>query len=71
MLQAPADLTARQIAAVRRDLERVVDGLPGDVFMTLDALRLLADQGNQLAADVFDHESRRLGLTRPLVSYRR
>ena len=71
MLQAPRDLTPSQIAAVRRDLDRVVRGLPADVFMALDAMRLLAEQGNAVAADIFDYESRRLGLTRPLTSYRK
>lgn len=71
MLQLPAGVPPRELAAVRRDMDRVVKGLPGDVFMALDALRLLADQGSAIAADLFDSECRRLGLTRPLFSYRR
>jgi hypothetical protein len=71
MLQLPAGVPPRELASVRRDMDRVVKGLPGDVFMALDALRLLADQGNAIAADLFDVESRRLGLTRPLTSYRK
>jgi hypothetical protein len=70
MLQLPADASAREVARVRADLDRVVMGLPGDVFMALDALRLLADQGNEIAKDLFDFESRRLGLTRPMFSFR-
>lgn len=71
MLQLPKDASPREIARVRRDLDRAVDGLPGDVFMALDALRLLADQGSPLAKLLFDRESERLGLTRPMFSYRR
>lgn len=69
MLQAPPNLTPRQLANVRRDLDRRVRGLPGDVFMALDALRLLADQGNTIAADLFDMECRRLGLTSASFSH--
>lgn len=69
MLQAPSGLTPDQIARVRRDLDSVVKGIPQDVFMVLDSLRLLADQGNLLARDLFDHESARLGLTRPFSTF--
>lgn len=68
MLQAPAGIPPSRLAAVRRDLDRRVMGLPGDVFMALDALRLLADQGSAIAADLFDSECKRLGLTRPHFS---
>lgn len=71
MLQAPANLTHRQIAAIARDLDSRIDGLPPGAFMALDALRLLADDGNLVARDLFDSESQRLGLTRPFSSYRR
>lgn len=70
MLQAPRNLTPRQIANVARDLDRRVRGLPPGAFMALDALRLLADGGNELAADLLDHESHRLGLTHPFQSIR-
>lgn len=70
MLQAPRDLTPRQVKAVADDLDRRISGLPPGAFMALDALRLLADAGNAVAADLFDHQSRALGLTRPLTSYR-
>lgn len=68
MLQAPQGMTPDQIIRTRRDLDRVVDGLPGDVFMALDALRLLADQGSEIAKLLFDSESERLGLTRPFFT---
>lgn len=71
MVQAPRGLSASQIANVRRDMDRVVNGLPGDVFMALDMLRLLADQGNVLAADLFDQEVEKLGLTKKFTSFRR
>lgn len=71
MLQAPRGLTAQQINNVRRDLDSRIDGLPPGAFMALDALRLLADAGNEIAAEIFDLESAKLGLTRPFSSYRR
>jgi hypothetical protein len=69
MLQLPVDLTPRQIKTIAADLDRRVRGLPPGAFMALDALRLLADDGNEVAAYLFDLESRKLGLTRPLTSY--
>lgn len=71
MLQAPTNLTPRQIAAIRQDLDSRIDGLEQGAFMALDALRLLAEQGNEFAKFIFDRESARLGLTRPFHSYRR
>lgn len=68
MLQMPRNLTPRQIANIARDLDRRVRGLPPGAFMALDSLRLLAEGGNQLAADMFDMESEKLGLTRPTFS---
>lgn len=70
MLQAPKDLAPSQLARIRRDLDHVVNGLPGDVFMSLDALRLLAEQGNDVAARLFFHECQRLGLTTRTYSFR-
>lgn len=64
MLQLPDGLTEAQIIAHRRFLEQTFNGIPGDVLFTLDAIRLLADQGNKIAADLFDEESEKLGLTR-------
>lgn len=71
MLQLPAGASLAEIVRVRRDMDRVVNGLPGDVFMALDALRLLADQGSPIAKWLFDSECEKLGLTRPMFSFRR
>lgn len=71
MVQAPEGLTTKQLANVRRDLDRTVEGMPGDVFMALDALRYLADAGNEVAKALFDSECAKLGLTRPFTTYRR
>jgi len=68
MLQMPKDLTPRQIANIARDLDRRIKGLPPGAFMALDALRLLADGGNEVAAYLFEIESEKLGLTRPSFS---
>ena len=69
MLQAPKGLTPKQIANVARDLDSRIQGLPPGAFMALDALRLLAEQGNGFAEDLLEIESRDLGLTRPFASY--
>lgn len=64
MLQGPKNLSEAQLAEWRRDLEKKFDGIPGDVLFTLDAIRLLAEQGNTYAVWLFDYESERLGFTR-------
>lgn len=66
MLQAPgADTTPEMRTMTARLVEQRLNGIPGDILFTLDALRLLADQGNQTAGAVLDYEINRLGLTRP------
>lgn len=69
MLQLPGDVPPRELARVRREMDKVVMGMPGDVFMSLDALRLLADQGNKIAQHMFELECRRLGLTERFYSF--
>lgn len=64
MLQAPTTATPAQLAEFRRFLDQKFNGIPGDVLITLDAIRLLADQGNLVARDLFDSEVERLGMTR-------
>lgn len=71
MLQHPRDLSPAQVAAVRKDLDSRIKGLEPGTFMALDALRLLAEQGNTVAADLFMDESDRLGLTQRTYSFRK
>lgn len=70
MLQRPElfGISEREQKRIAAELDRRVKGLPPGAFMALDALRLLADQGNVTAAFLFDHESEKLGLTRPMTS---
>lgn len=42
-----------------------MEGIPGDVLFTLEALRQLAEQGNQVAQMLYDRERDRLGIDRP------
>lgn len=63
MLQGPGDASPGEIAAHQRGLSRMLNGIPGDVLFALDALRLLADQGNVVARDLFQSEIERMGLT--------
>jgi len=62
MLQGTLGASPAAIAAHRRSIERNLNGIPGDVLFALDALRLLADQGNIVAKDLFDSEVERMGL---------
>lgn len=71
MLQLPNDTPVRELAAFRASIEKAVNGIPGDVLFALETLRLLADQGNVVARDLFDDEVERLGLTRAIRSYTR
>ena len=65
---ASLGLSERQRREIQRELDNRIKGLPPGAFMALDALRLLADQGNVTAAYLFDLESKKLGLTRPFTS---
>lgn len=55
-LQPPAS------EAQRREWDRRIAGVPGDILLTLESLRLLADQGNRIAAWLWEREVKRLGL---------
>jgi hypothetical protein len=47
---------------------RLPSGVPYDVALTLEALRMLAEQGNRVAAFVYEQECRSLGITPPAVN---
>lgn len=44
------------------DFDRRINGLPGDVLLALESLRMLADQGNRMATLLYEKECKRLGL---------
>ena len=46
----------------KSDFDRRISGLPGDVLLALESMRALAEQGNKLAAQVYEYETKRLGL---------
>lgn len=46
----------------KTDFDRRISGLPGDVLLALESLRALAEQGNRVAARLYEHETKRLGL---------
>lgn len=46
----------------RLDLTRKIEGIPLDVLFLLDALTLLAEQGNDIAKSIVYRERRRLGI---------
>jgi len=45
-----------------REFQRAKTRIPNDVLLTLESMRMLADQGNRLARRIFVFECRRLGL---------
>ena len=44
------------------DFDRRIAGLPGDVLLSLESMRALAEQGNRQAAMIYEYETKRLGL---------
>lgn len=44
------------------DERKRINGLPMDVLLLLESLRLLADQGNKVAAFLYEKERQRFGL---------
>lgn len=44
---------------------RRVEGIPLDVLLTLESLRQLGEQGNEIAARIYELERDRLGIDRP------
>ncbi len=46
----------------RGEFNRRISGLPGDVLLALEAIRALAEQGNDVAKHLYESETKRLGL---------
>lgn len=67
MVVAPPGIKPSDLVKQRRTIE----GLPYDVLIHLEALALLAAQGNIIAADILTAERVRLGIDRPMFSFRR
>jgi len=63
MLQMPREVGRDDAKFIARLVEKTLNGIPGDVLFTLDAIRLLADQGNVVAQELFEMEIERLGFT--------
>ncbi|HEY6056453.1 MAG TPA: hypothetical protein VIV06_00395 [Candidatus Limnocylindrales bacterium] len=65
-VQAP---TEEQQALVRqlRLRDKRAEDIPFDVLFALESLRQLAEQGNEVAADLYESERIRLGIDRRLV----
>lgn len=70
MVQAPPGLTPKQLARWRGDLERRVNGIPSDVLFTLESIRFLAEQGNEVAKALYQDECEKLGLSGRTYSVR-
>ncbi len=51
-------------------LHHTINGIPEDVLFALEALASLAEQGNDVARFVYEHELESLGITRPRIFIR-
>jgi hypothetical protein len=63
-VQPPGPDTNNGIAEMMERGKRL-QGIPGDVLFTLEAIRLLAEQGNAVAAELYQSERIKLGIDRP------
>lgn len=64
MIQPPENAAdVREFERMRQ--RRRIEGLPLDVLLTLESLKLLAEQGNRTAAALYASERIRLGIDRP------
>jgi hypothetical protein len=61
----PSAAAVERHADIARQRKRI-EGLPIDVLEALEALRLLAEQGNLVARELYSIERERLGIDRPL-----
>ena len=52
MVQAP-NLPPAELARVQRSLERRIEGIKAGDLLVVESLRLLAEQGNRIAADLY------------------
>jgi len=65
MLQKPPDEGyANEFAAFMRR-RKTIEGIPIDVLFTLEAIRMLAEQGNEVAKNLYWAERVRLGIDIP------
>lgn len=65
IVQPPASASVVEThQEVARQLKRI-EGLPIDVLETLEAIRILAEQGNEVAKVLYDVEREKLGIDRP------
>ena len=65
IVQPPPSLDAVAQHRLIADQRRRIEGLPIDVLETLEAIRLLAEQGNRVAKELYEEERERLGIDRP------
>lgn len=71
MVQPPKDGEPPESIDAITERSRRVTGIPADVLFTLEAIHLLAEQGNAAAKALYEQERLRLGIDRPAYHYRR
>lgn len=52
----------------RQDYRKRINGLPTDVLMTLEALALMAEAGNHVAAHILAEERAKFGIEADIIS---
>ena len=67
VIQPPTESDRAAIRAASLSPKHI-EGIAADVLMTLEALRLLAEQGNLAAKYIYEEERIKLGIDRPLFN---
>lgn len=71
MVQPPGPDNMPESMEAITERSRRITGIPPDVLLTLEAIHLLAEQGNIAARWLYEQERIRLGIDRPSYHYRR
>jgi hypothetical protein len=65
MVQKPPDAVAQETFAELMRMRQTIENIPVDVLFTLEAIRTLAEQGNEVAKRLYWKERERLGIDVP------
>lgn len=65
IVQPPPTMSAIEAHQDLARQRKTIEGLPIDVLETLEAIRLLAEQGNQVAKELYEVEREKLGIDKP------
>lgn len=65
LVQPPANRAQVEAHQAAQSRLKTIEGLPIDVLETLEAIRILAEQGNLVAQALYETERIKLGIDRP------